>query len=214
MPITISEIETVLSRSVCGGWDRGFLESILEQMAKGRKLSQKQEQTVDKVLERNTAGNQELHESWGTTYETDYKANAQILAAYPLRQPYYRPMSSDILNGKVPERSKFLRMYQNKYSSRVLAEAHANAKYEMGAYLIPRASFDSYKHAEAESDMSWMQKKDVVEAFQARGGFVIEIRKDIVSAAAGAKRYKLLPIGQTTPLIVEERFLKISRRKK
>ena len=33
-----SQIEA-LSRSVCGGWDRGFLESILEQIGRGRKLS-------------------------------------------------------------------------------------------------------------------------------------------------------------------------------
>ena len=36
---------------------------------------------------------------------------------------------------------------------------------------------------------------------------MIEICKGIVSAASGAKRYKLLPIGQTTPLIVEETLL-------
>ena len=34
-----SQIKEALSRSVCGGWDRGFLESILEQVGRGRKLS-------------------------------------------------------------------------------------------------------------------------------------------------------------------------------
>jgi hypothetical protein len=43
------EIKEVLSRSVCGGWDRGFLESILEQLEKGRNLSEKQLDTVTKV---------------------------------------------------------------------------------------------------------------------------------------------------------------------
>ena len=41
-----TSIEAALSRSVCGGWDRSFLESILEQIAKGRDLSVKQKQTL------------------------------------------------------------------------------------------------------------------------------------------------------------------------
>jgi len=37
---------------------------------------------------------------------------------------------------------------------------------------------------------------------------------EIQSAAKGAKRYKLLPIGETTPIIVEERFLKVGKKSK
>ena len=40
------QIKQTLSRSICGGWDRGFLESILEQITKGRKLSGKQVETI------------------------------------------------------------------------------------------------------------------------------------------------------------------------
>ena len=214
MSITVSEIEEALSRSVCGGWDRGFLESVLGQLSKGKRLSAKQQQTMSKVLQRNTLDSQIQHESWRTTYESEYKVQAQILASYHSRQPYYRPMASDILAGKIPERSKFLRMYQNKYSARVLEQATATPKYEKGSYLIPRARFDSYKNVETESDLPWVKQKQAIEAFKVRGGFVMEVCGDIHSAAAGAKRYKLLPIGQTIPLIVEERFLKISRRKK
>ena len=57
-----AKIEEVLSRSVCGGWDRGFLESILEQIAKGRDLSVKQKQTLGKVLARNNEEAQAIHE--------------------------------------------------------------------------------------------------------------------------------------------------------
>jgi len=46
------KITETLSRSVCGGWDRGFLESILDQLAKGRNLSVKQKQSIGKVLAR------------------------------------------------------------------------------------------------------------------------------------------------------------------
>ncbi len=43
-------------------------------------------------------------------------------------------------------------------------------------------------------------------------GCVPVIESEIRSAAQGAKRYKLLPVGETTPVIIEERYLKIGRR--
>jgi len=69
-------IEETLERSVCGGWDRGFLESVLSQLSKGRSLSAKQKQTLGKVLSRNTEEDQKVHESWTTVYESRYKADA------------------------------------------------------------------------------------------------------------------------------------------
>jgi len=208
------KIEEALSRSVCGGWDRGFLESILQQIEKGRDFSVKQKQTLGNVLARNTPEDQIKHENWSTIYEKEYQANARVLAAYHMCQPYYKPMAQDILNGNVPERSKFLRMYDNKYSKKVLGQHGAPPKFELGSYLMPRSAFDSYKNVDWPSDMVWANQNRIVQNFKKRGGFVIEIREEIMSHAKGAKRYKLLPIGETSPIIVEERFLKAAPKQK
>jgi len=208
---TDNEIEETLSRSVCGGWDRSFLESILEQVAKGRSLSLKQKQTLGKVMARNTVEDQQKHQNWTSIYEEEYKAAAIVLAAYHLRQPYYKAMAEDILSGNVPERNKFLRMHDNKYSKKVLAQHCADPKYEVGMYLVPRTTFDHYRHVEFEGDMIWATQNKIIQNFIKRGAFVMEICSEIHSAAKGAKRYKLLPIGETTPIIVEERFLKKRR---
>jgi hypothetical protein len=109
---TEKKITDALSRSVCGGWDRGFLESVLEQISKGRELSIKQKQTLGKVLARNNEDSQSAHDDWEAVYSSEYKQAAQILAAYHMRQPYYKPMATDILAGRVPERTKFLKMYE------------------------------------------------------------------------------------------------------
>ena len=183
-------IEAALSRSVCGGWDRDFLESILEQTTKGKALTPKQNQTLGNVLARNTPEAQTEHEGWSTSYESDFKDNALILAKYHLRQPYYKPMATDIIEGKVPERRKFLRMYENKYSKKVLAQSKSEPKYSVGDYINTRA------------------------AFKGRGGFILEIDRNIYSPAKGAKRYKILPIGCTTPLIIEERYIKLNKKRR
>ena len=210
--VTQKNIEEALSRSVCGGWDRGFLESILEQLSKGRSLSGKQKQALGKVLARNTAEAQAVHENWSIQYEQEYKNDAHVLAHYHATQPYYKPMAQDILKGNIPERTKFLRMYDNKYSKKVLTQQKIAPKYEVGSYLVPRTSFDSYKHAEFDNDALWATQNKVIQNFKKRGGFVLEICSEIRSPAKGAKRYKLLPIGETMPIIIEERFLKHAKK--
>ena len=176
-------------------------------------MSPKQKQTLGKVLARNNEDAQRQHETWGDTYAKEYRTAALVLAKYHTHQPYYRPLAADILADKVPERNKFLKMYQNKYSKKVLSQHAEPPKYEVGDYLLPRATFNSYKHVEVPSDMIWSQQNKVMKRFSSRGGFVIEVCSEIRTAAKGAKRYRLLPIGETIPIIVEERFLKRGRRK-
>ena len=214
MKHTKANIESALSRSVCGGWDRSFLMSILEQLAKGRELSVKQKQTLGKVLSRNDEEAQSNHENWSDLYEDGYKTEARVLAEYHAHQPYYRPMAADILANKVPERSKFLRMYDNKYSKKVLSQHSATPKYDVGQYLSARANFNSYNNVEFPADMVWARQNKVVQSFKKRGGFVLNVEFGIRSHAKGAKRYKLLPVGETIPIIVEERFLKKATLKK
>ena len=207
------QIKQTLSRTICTGWDRGFLESILGQLSKGAELSSKQKQTLEKVMERNNEESQAAHESWAETYLENHVSEARILATYYLHTGYWTNMAKSILENEVPEYHAYKKMSTNKYAQKVLEESARPPKYPVGSYLMPRASFDSYKHCERDPSLSWAVANESIECFKSRGGFVIEVYEHVKSAAAGAKRYKLLPIGHTTPLIVEERFLKISRRK-
>ena len=185
------------------------MESILDQITKGRDLSVKQKQTMGKVLARNSEEHQAKHINWESVYEAQYKLDAMILASYHVQQPYYKPMAQDILSDRIPERGKFLRMYDNKYSKKVLSQHTAIAKYELGDYLQPRARLDPYKNIDIVGrDLMWAAKKTLVDNFSTKGGFVLKVCQEIHSAAKGSKRYKILPIGTTIPIVVEERFLK------
>jgi hypothetical protein len=208
---TENKISKTLSRSVCGGWDRGFLESILDQMAKGRELSIKQKQTLGKVLARNSDEAQLQHDQWETDYLEKYQTDAKILAEYHSRQPYYRPMATDILSGEVPQMQKFLKMYNNKYSKKVLASFHTEARYSISDHVAPRADFSPYKHVELETaNLSYELRGGAIEKFKKHGGFILRICGEVYSHAKGSKRYKILPVGATIPLIIEERRLKLA----
>lgn len=210
------QIEASLSLPVCNGWDRGFLESIMQQLGRGRSLSTKQNSMLTQVLERNTPEQQKEHDAWGDTYREKYREKATVLAEYYSRQSYYREMAHTILSNEVPERSRFMRMIENKYAKKVLAEYEATPKYELGSLVTGRANFDQYAvdygTPKGQRELPWPHRKVCVENFLRRGALIIEVDNKIFSAAKGAKRYKVLPIGSPTPFFVEERFIKIKRK--
>ena len=210
-----TKIEETLARSVCGGWDRTFLESIIDQIAKGRDMSVKQKQTLGKVLARNDQEAQVIHDSWGGEYVEKYQEDAIVLASYHSRQPYYRAMASDILSGEIPQRYKFLKMYNNKYSKKVLAAHQADPKFHTSQHVRPRSTMSFYKDVEMSiENASYEHRSGAVTRFKKHGGFVLAVCPEVYSHAKGAKRYKILPIGATIPLIIEERHLKQSRKSK
>tara|TARA_B100001113_G_C21050312_1_gene596459 strand:- start:516 stop:1154 length:639 start_codon:yes stop_codon:yes gene_type:complete len=207
-------IKETLSRSVCGGWDRGFLESILEQLTKGRNLSEKQVTTVTKVLLRNGEEAQAVHDEWESVYRNDYAVEAKWLANYYLHTGYFRELSKDILAGGVPDMRAYTKMSSNKYAQKIIETHKAQPKFSAGSLVTARASFDSskaYFDREDTTRLPWPTVNDTLDKFKTRGGFVMEVTDIVRSAAKGAKTYKILPIGATNPIFIEERYIKIKR---
>ena len=208
------QIKQTLSRSVCGGWDRGFLESILEQLAKGRNLSEKQVTTVTKVLLRNGEEAQSLHDEWENVYLEQYATEAKWLATYYMHTGYFRELSKDILSGAVPDMRAYTKMSSNKYAQKIIETHKAEPKFAAGCLVAARASFDgskAYFNREDTTRLPWPMVNDTLSKFKVRGGFIMEVTDIVRSAAKGAKTYKILPIGATNPIFVEERYIKIKR---
>lgn len=214
METVVQEIKNSLSLPICYGWDRDFLVSILDQVERGRKLSTKQESFLATVLERNSPAAQQQHEVWGDTYNNEYADDAIVLAKYYKTTGYFKSMVEAILAGQVPDRKSFLKMYNNKYATKVLSTHRMKPKYDVGDYIFPRASFTSTKAVFEDGlrrEISWTVTDSSVKRFQSKGALIIEHYDVILSAANGAKTYKILPIGSTIPFIVEERFIKSKR---
>jgi len=208
------QIKQTLSRSICGGWDRGFLESILEQIIDGRKLSEKQIETINKVLDRNDEANQHHHEQWQHVYHEKHEVEARWLAHYYMGTGYFTDLSKHILAGAVPDRRAYTKMSTNKYAQKVLEIQRQEPKYTAGTLVSSRAAFRSSHAYFGRKDtirLPWTTVSDVVDKFKVRGGFILEATDIVRSAAKGAKTYKILPIGATNPIFVEERFIKIKK---
>jgi hypothetical protein len=84
-----------------------------------------------------------------------------------------------------------MKLHTNKFAQKVLTAWHAQPKYATGTMVSCRAS------------ANWSAKQAL-----AKGGIIIASNLPIVSAANGAKRYKVLPVGAAAPVEIEERHIK------
>jgi len=198
----------------CSQWAEGFAESIREQMDKGRTLSDRQKVVCLKILKENNKEAQKSLANWESEYNMHHKKKAIQLALYYKSQAagYYGDLVKVILADEVPPRGKYLKMRNNKYAKKVLAEIERKPRFSTEDHIIPNSKFqDGYSFNAAMMScrnntgyVSGNEKRN----FKARGGIIIDIDDKIHSAAKGAKRYLVLPFGSAETYWVEERFLK------
>ena len=86
-------------------------------------------------------------------------------------------------------------MCKNKYALKVLAGARSVPKYSVGSSVTSRSG------ANRAIGLSG-------------GGVVLSTDEPIISAVKGCKRYKVLPYGAGKPVLVEERSIKLYKKKK
>jgi len=204
----------------CDQWSAGFADSIREQMDKGRTLSDRQKAVCFKILKENNKEAQKSLANWETEYNTHHKKKATQLAIYYRAQTggYYGDVVKDILDSKVPVRGKYLKMRNNKYAKKVLAELERKPRFGQDDHIIPNSKFmDGYSFnssmMQAVSGEAYVESNEK-HNFKSRGGIIIGIDDKIVSAAKGSKRYIVLPFGSIKTYFVEERFLKIKPKVK
>ena len=198
----------------CSQWAEGFADSIRDQIKRGRTLSERQKATCHKILKENSKeANRELA-NWATEYNTHHKKKAKQIATYYNVQAggYFRDLVRIILADEVPPRGKYLKMRNNKYAKKVLAEIERKPRFSTEDHIIPNSKFqEGYSFNAAMMScrnntgyVSGNEKRN----FRVRGGIIIDVDDKIHSAAKGAKRYLVLPFGSAETYWVEERFLK------
>ena len=201
----INRINQIVDYPTMDDWSRGFCESVTDQINRGRKLSEKQMDVLTRIFDQNTEEAVQELSRWPDEYKNSWSQKAEILAHYYSSTPYYSAVVSDILAGLTPKRHQFLNMVNNKYATKVLTEATKPPKFIIGDYVVGNAACGR-EHLIADDTK---RLSDQVHAdFRLRGGFVIEISNLVKSAAKGAKRYRILPVGSTIAFWVEERRLK------
>jgi len=203
----------------CSQWAAGFSESIREQIDKGRTLSDRQRVVCLKILKENNKEAQKSLANWESEYNMHHKKKAIQLAIYYKSQAggYYGDVVKDILEGKVPIRGKYLKMRNNKYAKKVLAEIERKPRFGSDDHIIPNSKFlngYSFNHSMMMARDGSYVAPDERTNFKRRGGVILGVDDKILSAAKGSKRYLVLPFGSANTYWVEERFLKLKKKGK
>jgi len=193
-PEILARINDVFPRTEESSWDRGFLESIKAQVeAAHRELSTKQIEILVKIEERNSHDEVQAREEWSSKY-AEHRSDAIVIANYYLAgTSYFRDLALKVVSDPefVPTPHQHRRMCENKYAKRVLKCHHADPLYPEGSKVTGRATAPSHQN---------------------KHGFVVKVdAAPIKNACKGAKRYLVLFIGDPTPQIIEEKYLKRGR---
>ena len=198
----------------CSQWALGFADSIRDQISKGRTLTRAQRAACRKILKENSEEAQAQLANWASEYKMHHKREANQLATYYKHQSggYFGDLVNTILIDEVPPRGKYLKMRNNKFAKKVLAEIERKPRFSTDDHIIPNSKFmDGYSWQNAmmasRDGKSWVTSEEKIN-FKSRGGIIIGVDDKICSAAKGAKRYLVLPFGSAETYWVEERYLK------
>ena len=194
----IAKIQEIQNLPTFDDWSRGYCESIMEQLNRGRRLTDKQMQALTNVFARNSSEEVEKYNEWQTTYNQVWAEKAIVLCYYYEKQgvPYFSNVRSDIVAGRIPARHSFMKMVTNKFAAKVLAEWSKEPRYSVGTSVIVR---DTVARRGGDARLQ-------------KGGVILATNEPIVTSASGSKRYKVLPYGSAEPISIEERYIKLYRK--
>jgi len=134
---------------------------------------------------------------WEKEYKKSYLADAKLLAKYYVKAGYFSNIANPINDEPeyIPTRQSFMRMLNNSYAQKVLAETRRPAKFGTNEMVQIRQTF-----GKDDKTRGMNQLKN-------RLCFVMANDLQIVSAVAGGKRYQVLPMGHDRPVVLEERHI-------
>ena len=199
-PLT-ARLQALTSRVAEGSWAGGFVESLTEQMASGRNLSQRQIEILEKIESEHSDEAVNAAAAWNNNFSEDMRERLTVVARYYRREGYFSNLVDRVLtlDGQsttfIPSEKQYRKITENKYAQKVL-KAHFDApKYPAGS-MVQLRPYASYTALQKVGD---------------RPCVVISTTEPIVSAAKGAKMYRVLPFGSTDLIFVEERHIKKAR---
>jgi len=200
----IARLEAIRSKNI-NQWEDGFTESLLDQASRGRNLSQKQLQVLSKIETKHSdeavADREAKKKSWHAQWDDEKKKIAKICAHYYYRAGYFTDLARNILDKEdfIPTEKQYNKMCTNKYAQKVIKATQDEPLFAPGSMVQVRKTPGSGGIAGDYALRRLREKAVLIVAVDAY---------PVISACKGAKVYKILPVGSSETVLVEERHLK------
>jgi hypothetical protein len=179
-------------------WDFGFASSLRDQTKEGRTLSPRQTEILEKIEANHSDEVLAAHKGWEEAWDADKARRLQIVAAYYYRNGYFQNIVASAMADSdwIPTQKQYSAITGNKFAQAVLTN-----------------SLDEPKFA-AASMVEFRKAGRVRYALRGKPALILRALPEVETHAKGGKRYEVLPVGKTTPIICEERDLKKARKRK
>jgi len=189
-------------------WEQGFFESVKSQFEKRHTLSPRQIEIVQKIAEKFSPEALQEREAWYASWDEEKAETLRVCANYYMSTGYYRMLVDRVKESKeyIPSPKEYRAMCENKYADKVMDAYRAEPKFPAGSLATLRAA-KSRSVGYMASKRNWIPDGEL-------NVLVLSTDAPIVSAAVGAKRYKVMMVGATDTFFCEERDLKKMKRKK
>jgi hypothetical protein len=202
----IISLKALEGRCEGSSWDKGFLESVIDQLLEGRRLSTRQEEILGKIEERNSEEVIKARSRWAADWDLKPRLREEfrvMMGYYEANAPYFSNIVTAYKIGEsteepyVPSKHVFDKICGGKYALKVLAAHKAEPKYPVGSTVVVRATATKFPNT-----------------FKGKAAAVLSTTETIVNASKGCKRYKILLMGSMRPALVDEKDIKIYRAPK
>ena len=141
MEISQTVIENLIDNTLLNDWERGFIESVLDQFKKRGQLSNNQERIIKRCLDKTSADKVAEQEKWEAGYDADKRRIAKVIAEYYTEAGYFTNWATKILAKPdtyvLPEKT-WVKMCENRYAKKVLANLEAPKLFEVGGLATVR----------------------------------------------------------------------------
>ena len=186
-----------LSKEELDEKSKKFIESLSEYFRMNGCITQNQYSYFESIESRFSPAEKAKLASWASEYKTKHSADARILGEYYTRVGYYSGIAPSIHadHSFIPPRGSFERMINNKYAKKILTAIKAEPKFSVDDLVQLRGTAGN---SATDSHLRNMRH---------RLCFVLSNTAPVINAVNGAKRYKVLPMGHSEPIFVEERHI-------
>ena len=205
----LEQVNNIIGRILIFGeentWDYGFLQSIADQLNKGRTLSSAQEATIQQVQGRWSDEAIKARADFAKDWNEEKEEKFLIALRYYRRTGYYSNIVNKYLTIKengdyavmsAPTMKEYNKLVENKYASAVIRNLKEEPKFAAGSAAVFRAN----------ANWRYRGKTCVILKY----GDVAKVK----SHAKGAKPVQVLVIGEAQPVWTEERYLKKVKKRK
>ena len=187
--VTLRELENYISSPAesVGTAAITYVVALKEILERGEQLTSKQEKAFMAIKSEKLTSDQR-YEQWKDSFSKSLspyvRNNILPIAEIADQEPNY-----------VPNQKHYEALCQGATAKKVLRQHYADPKFACGDLVVAR-EIGRKSHPLSCGDLS-------------RGGYVIQTNaKPVSSTTKGSKWYSVLPIGNTKPCLIQERWLK------